>query len=96
MRADVDSRALGVQLEAMRIGGHSCPGRDLARLLADRHRGQLDRLVGECALRTDARHGLAVDAAFVHFNPTGAVQRMERSVDLKLRIEGAGTGRSGR
>ena len=38
----------------------------------------------------NARHGLSKDASFIEFNPTGAVQRMERSIHLNLGTEHAG------
>ncbi len=79
----VDARALGIQLEAAGVEIVAARGRNLAGRLAHGHRGQLDHLVGNRALGPDARHRLAIDAAAVQLDPSGAAQRTERPVRLE-------------
>jgi hypothetical protein len=90
----VDSRALGVQLEAAGLEVVAARDGNPACAFDDGLRGEIDLPIGQRSLRADVVHRLAVDAAFVHLSPSGAVQRMERSVDLKLRIEGASYGQA--
>ena len=85
----VDVRALGVQLKSMRLQIEAAAGRNLAGFLADRHRVQLDGLVGDVAQCPDAAHRLSVDRALVQLDRARAGQRVERPIGLNLRLEHA-------
>jgi len=85
----VDPGAFGVQLEAVGFEAVTARSRDLACLVAHRQRGQIEVLVGDVALRADAGDLFAVDTALVHLDPPGAIERVDGTIGLKLRIERA-------
>ena len=88
----IDARASGIHLEAVGVDLIAAGGRYLAGCLGDSDRSQPDDLVGHCPLGADARHRLSIEAAAVQLRPPGATQRVDWSVELKLRVERAGKG----